>query len=248
VTIGGASATVSPAPTAGAASISVLVPSGLSAGAKDVVVTNAAGTVTSTGAFTVAAVPTITSLSSTTPVRGQSITVTGTNLTGATFTVGGVAATVTSASATTPVITVPTNAPVSAGSVVATTIGGSASTSVTVTKGTPTLTSPLATAIDAGSMLSTSTLSGGTATINGVTVAGTLDVNGASTLKGSITLGQNSGDSTEDSITVNARFISNLEPAGNLGFFLSVGIRKPRDPSGRTEQFTRISFSLFILV
>ncbi|MCX6404201.1 MAG: IPT/TIG domain-containing protein [Actinobacteria bacterium] len=173
VTIGGTAATVSPAPTAGATSISVVVPSGLSVGAKDVVVTNAAGTVTSAGAFTISAAPTITSLSSTTPVRGQSITVNGTDLTGATFTVGGVAATVTTASATAPVITVPTSAPVSVGSVVATTIGGSASTSVTVTKGTPTLVAPSATGINYGAALSTSTLSGGSASINGVSVAGT---------------------------------------------------------------------------
>ena len=170
ITVGGASATS--VSCSSATTCTAVVPSG-TAGSANVVVSNAAGTATSTGGFTYAAVPTITSLSSATPVRGQSITVTGTNLTGATFTVGGVAATVTSASATTPVITVPTTAPVSAGSVVATTIGGSASTSVTVTKGTPTLTSPIATAIDAGSMLSASTLSGGTATINGVTVAGT---------------------------------------------------------------------------
>ncbi|MBU6347697.1 MAG: IPT/TIG domain-containing protein, partial [Actinomycetales bacterium] len=172
VTIGGATATVSPAPTAGAASISVKVPTGLSAGAQNVVVTNGAGSVTSTGGFTLTAAPTITSLSSTTPVRGESITVNGTNLTGATFTVGGVAATVTTASATAPVITVPTSAPVAAGSVVATTSGGSASTSVTVTKGTPTLVAPTATGINYGAALSTSTLSGGSASINGVTVAG----------------------------------------------------------------------------
>jgi len=117
--------------------------------------------------------PTITSLSSTTPVRGESITVNGTNLTGATFTVGGVAATVTSASATAPVITVPTSAPVAAGSVVATTNGGTASTAVSVTKGTPTLVAPSATGINYGAALSTSRLSGGSASINGVTVAGT---------------------------------------------------------------------------
>jgi hypothetical protein len=64
---------------------------------------------------------------------------------------------------------------------------------------------------------------------NNVTVAGTLDVNGASTLKGSITLGQNSGDSTEDSITVNARFISNLEPLHNITYDLGSPNRRWRD-------------------
>ena len=170
ITVGGTAATS--ISCSSSTTCTATVPSG-SVGAANVVVSNAAGTVTSTGGFTYASAPTVTSLSSITPVRGQSITVTGTNLTGATFTVGGVAATVTTASATAPVITVPTSAPIAAGSVVATTNGGSASTSVTVTKGTPTLTSPLATAIDAGSRLSSSTLSGGTATINGVTVAGT---------------------------------------------------------------------------
>ena len=173
VTIGGVAATVSPAPTASAASISVIVPAGLSVGANDVILSNASGSVTSAGGFTLASAPTITSISSTTPVRGQSITVNGTNLSGATFTVGGVAATVATPNATAPVITVPTSAPVSAGSVVATTTGGSASTAVTVTKGTPTLVAPSATGINYGAALSTSSLSGGSASINGVTVAGT---------------------------------------------------------------------------
>ena len=64
---------------------------------------------------------------------------------------------------------------------------------------------------------------------NNVTVAGSLDVNGASTLKGSITLGQNSGDSTEDSITVNARFVSNLEPLHNITYDLGSPNRRWRD-------------------
>ena len=170
ITVGGAAATgIS---CSSSTTCTATVPTG-SVGTADVVVTNAAGTVTSTGGFTYASAPTITSLSSITPVRGQSITVTGTNLTGATFTVGGVAATVTTASATAPVITVPTTAPVAAGSVIATTNGGSATTSVTVTKGTPTLVAPSATGINYGAALSTSTLSGGSASINGVTVAGT---------------------------------------------------------------------------
>ena len=170
ITIGGAAATgIS---CSSSTTCTATVPSG-TVGAQDVVVTNAAGTVTSAGGFTYAALPTITALSSASPVRGQNITVTGTNLTGATFTVGGVAATVATPNATAPVITVPTTAPVAAGTVVATTNGGSASIAVTVTKGTPTLVAPSATGINYGATLSTSTLSGGSASINGVTVAGT---------------------------------------------------------------------------
>src|SRR5210317_609931 len=48
-----------------------------------------------------------------------------------------------------------------------------------------------------------------------ITATGALDVSGASTLRGNITLGVNAGDSTEDTITVNGRFVSNLEPLNN---------------------------------
>jgi len=62
-----------------------------------------------------------------------------------------------------------------------------------------------------------------------VTSTGNLDVAGSSTLRGSITLGVNSGDSTEDTITVNARFISNLEPLTTLVYDLGSPNRRWRD-------------------
>jgi hypothetical protein len=62
-----------------------------------------------------------------------------------------------------------------------------------------------------------------------ITSTGNLDITGTSTLRGSITLGVNSGDSTEDSITVNARFVSNLEPLHNITYDLGSPNRRWRD-------------------
>jgi len=64
---------------------------------------------------------------------------------------------------------------------------------------------------------------------NNLTVTSALDVSGASTLRGNVTLGVNSGDSTEDSITVNARFVSNLEPLTNITYDLGSSDRRWRD-------------------
>ena len=64
----------------------------------------------------------------------------------------------------------------------------------------------------------------------GTTIPSTmLDVSGATTLRGNVTLGVNSGDSTEDSITVNARFVSNLEPLTTLTYDLGSPSRRWRD-------------------
>jgi hypothetical protein len=62
-----------------------------------------------------------------------------------------------------------------------------------------------------------------------VTATGALDVSGASTLRGDITLGVNAGDSTEDTITVNGRFVSNLEPLNNITYDLGSPARRWRD-------------------
>jgi hypothetical protein len=62
-----------------------------------------------------------------------------------------------------------------------------------------------------------------------ITSTGNLDISGTTTLRGSITLGVNSGDSTEDSITVNARFVSNLEPLHNITYDLGSPNRRWRD-------------------
>jgi len=62
-----------------------------------------------------------------------------------------------------------------------------------------------------------------------ITATGNLDVSGTSTLRGNITLGVNSGDSTEDTITVNGRFISNLEPLDNITYDLGSPNRRWKD-------------------
>jgi len=62
-----------------------------------------------------------------------------------------------------------------------------------------------------------------------MTATGALDVSGATTLRGNVTLGVNSGDSTEDTITVNGRFISNLEPLNTITYDLGSPNRRWRD-------------------
>jgi hypothetical protein len=99
VKVGGTAAT---SIIATATSITAKTPAG-TAGAKDVVVTTAGGVVTKTGAFTYVAFPTITTVA---PISGPiaggtNITITGTNLIGATSVkVGGVTATVVTNTAT----------------------------------------------------------------------------------------------------------------------------------------------------
>ena len=62
-----------------------------------------------------------------------------------------------------------------------------------------------------------------------VTSSGNLDVSGTTTLRGNVTIGVNSGDSTEDTITVTGRFISNLEPLTNVLYDLGSPQRRWRD-------------------
>jgi len=62
-----------------------------------------------------------------------------------------------------------------------------------------------------------------------ITSTGNLDVSGTATLRGDIILGVNSGDSTEDTITVNGRFVSNLEPLNNITYDLGSPSRRWRD-------------------
>ncbi|WP_155413334.1 autotransporter outer membrane beta-barrel domain-containing protein, partial [Rhodopseudomonas palustris] len=125
VTVGGAAATLG---TNTATSIMITTPAG-SAGARDVVVTTAGGSATSTGGFTYIATATVTSIAPAAgPISGgTSVTITGTNLSGATaVTIGGAAATnVIVVNATTITATTPAHA---AGTVdvVVTTPGGTA--------------------------------------------------------------------------------------------------------------------------
>lgn len=57
----------------------------------------------------------------------------------------------------------------------------------------------------------------------------TLEVSNDAVLKGDIQLGVNTGDSTEDTITVNGRFVSNLEPLNNITYDLGSPNRRWRD-------------------
>ena len=57
----------------------------------------------------------------------------------------------------------------------------------------------------------------------------TLEVDTDTTLNGNITLGLNTGDSTEDTITVNARFVSHLEPLNTVTYDLGSPSRRWRD-------------------
>ncbi|MEK7477134.1 MAG: IPT/TIG domain-containing protein, partial [Candidatus Coatesbacteria bacterium] len=123
VTIGGAAATVTGNT---ATTVTVTTPAG-TAGAQDVVVTTCGGPVTSVGAFTYTAAPTITTLDTTSgPVAGGTtgVVINGTNLSGASaVTIGGAAATVTGNTATTVTVTTPAGT-AGARDVVVTTCGG----------------------------------------------------------------------------------------------------------------------------
>lgn len=57
----------------------------------------------------------------------------------------------------------------------------------------------------------------------------TLEVDTDTTLKGDTVIGVNTGDSTEDTISVTARFISNLEPLTTLTYDLGSPNRRWRD-------------------
>lgn len=57
----------------------------------------------------------------------------------------------------------------------------------------------------------------------------TLEVSNDAVLKGDIQLGVNTGDSTEDTITVNGRFVSNLEPLTTIAYDLGSPERRWRD-------------------
>ena len=104
--------------------ITATVPAGATTGALHVTTTGG-GPATSAFAFTVAGVPTITSFSPTTGQVGQSVTITGTNLTGVTAVrFNGVAATFSASTATSVTATVPTGA--TTGTIAVTTAGGTA--------------------------------------------------------------------------------------------------------------------------
>lgn len=118
------------------------VPSSASVGPGNIVVTTSV-TPAATFAFTVnapppAAAPTISSVSPASGSVNTLVTINGTGLTGATVTIGGVAATIAASSSTSITTTVPATAPVAAGSVVVTTaVAPAASFAFTVTATAP---------------------------------------------------------------------------------------------------------------
>ncbi len=113
------------------------VPINATVGAGSIVVTTSV-TPAATIAFAVttpppAAAPSISLVSPVSAPINTVVTITGTGLTGAAVTIGGVAATIGASSSTSITTTVPANAPLAAGSVVVTTSAGSASSAFTVT-------------------------------------------------------------------------------------------------------------------
>ena len=163
------------------------MPSG-TAGSKSVQVVTAGGTVTATSTFTYFAVPIIASVSpSSGPLAaGTAITITGTNLTGATeVTVGGIPATgVVVASATSITAVTPTGT-AGAKTIVVTTAGGSTSQAITFTYvAAPTIASvsPSSGPLTAGTAITITgtNLTGATVTVGGA-VATSVVVNGSGT-------------------------------------------------------------------
>ena len=132
VTVGGAAANVT---NNTGHQINTTVPNNAILGLGSIVATTTVGRATS--AFTVSsgsvtAAPVITLVTPNFGSAGNVVTITGTGLSGATVTIGGVAATVTTGSATSIVTSVPGNAPAAAGNVVVTTTGGNVSSPFTV--------------------------------------------------------------------------------------------------------------------
>ncbi len=170
VKVGGVAAT---SVVATASSITAVTPAG-TAGTKDVVVTTAGGVATKTAAFTYVALPTITTVAPISgPVAGgTTITITGTNLIGATVKIGGVAATSVVATATS--ITAKTPAGTAgAQSVAVTTIGGTATKASAFTYvALPTIASvsPTSGPLTAGTSITIAgtNLTGSTVTVGGV--------------------------------------------------------------------------------
>ena len=113
-------------------SLTITTPGPRTAGAKNIVVTTAGGTVTATGAFTYVTAPTISSLSVTSgsTAGGTVSAITGTNMLNTTaVTVGGVPATFETNTATSITITTPASVTDGAKNVVLTTAGGSSTLS-----------------------------------------------------------------------------------------------------------------------
>jgi len=213
-TIGGISATCSASSTTSA---TLTVPSGLTAGAKNIALTTTGGTVTATNAYTHFLAPTIASFSpsSTTASTATSVTITGTNFVsgGTTCTVNGTSRTVTFNSSTS--ITVAFQA-LSRGTypVIVSTTGGTASANYQYTL-VPTASSisPTSTFFDEGAK--TYTITGSNFISSGVVAATAVDIGGtnyAATIASETSLSFSANLSTAG--TYNARVKA---PDGNSG-------------------------------
>jgi uncharacterized repeat protein (TIGR02543 family) len=228
VTIGGVTATRG---SNTATSLTVTTPSGTS-GAKDVVVTTAAGSVTAVNAYRYAGIPTFISLSVIAgPLAGGTTTViTGTNLESATsVTVDGVAATRDSNTSTSLTITTPGPRTAGAKNIVITTAGGT----VTATGAFTYVTAPTITSL---SVTSGSTAGGTISVISGtnmlnttaVTVGGipaTFETNTAT----SITI------TTASSVTDGAKNVVLTTAGGSSTLNSSFNYRFPITYSGNTN-------------
>ncbi len=197
VTIGGASATS--VSVVNSTTITATTPSG-TPGARDVAVTTVGGTGTGTGLFTYIAAPTVTGItpSSGPTAGGTNVTITGTNLTGATgVTIGGASATSVSVVNSTTITATTPSGTAGARDVAVTTVGGT---------GTGT---GLFTYIAAPTVTNISPDYGATTGSTSVTITGT-NLTGAT----SVTIG---GASATGVSVVNSTTITATTPAGTAG-------------------------------
>ena len=207
-----------------ATSITAVTPVGSSVGAKSISVTTAGGTATKTLAFTYVGAPNLTSVSPSTgsTAGGTAITLTGTNLTGASgVTVGGVAATqVVVVSATS--ITAVTPAGTGAKPIFVTTPGGTTTQEVNFNYVTS---APTISAVTPSSGLTT----GGTA----ITITGTDFV----ALNSAVTIG---GISASNIVVKSATSITANAPSGTAGP-QPIVVTTPSGASTQTLNFTYIA-------
>ncbi|MGA8863485.1 MAG: IPT/TIG domain-containing protein [Gallionella sp.] len=197
VTIGGAAATG--ITVVNATTITATTPAG-TAGAKNVVVTTPAGTGTGISLYTYATAPTVTAISPTSgpAAGGTSVTITGTNFTGATaVTIGGAAATSVVVVSATSITAVTPAGTAGAQNVAVTTPGGTA-TGIN-----------LYTYIAAPTVTAISPTSGPTTGGTSVTITGT-SFTGAT----AVTIG---GAAATSVVVVSATSITAVTPAGTLG-------------------------------
>ena len=199
VTVGGVAATS--VDVNGAGTSITAITSGGSVGLKDVVVTTPVRTATLPNSYTYVGEPTIDIVSPSTglPEGGTAITITGTNLTGASsVTVGGVTATSVAVVSATSVTAVTGAATAGVKNVVVTTPGGSATKvgAFTYVSNSPTISSVVP---------NSGIFNGGTA----ITITGTNFTGASSVMVG--------GVAATSMVVVNATTVSAVTPAGNAG-------------------------------